>query len=178
MTSAGIFHQLVRVAIGVFALLSPLMADLAEAQDRPGPAVELAAGWVGFADDGVVSESLIGGAARFYLLPRISVGPEVAFIHGRNHSHLMVTGNVTCDLLPPMNGRPRQVNPFVVAGGGLFQTREHFFNGIFTSSEGAFTVGGGVRARVGDAVSIGVEARVGWELHLRINGLVGLQLGR
>lgn len=177
LTNASIFH-LVKVAVGGFALLAAPMADLAAAQDRPGLAVELAAGWVGFADDGIVSESLIGGAARFYLRPRISVGPEVASIHGQNHSHLMVTGNVTCDLLSLANGRPRQVIPFVVAGGGLFQTREHFFNGTFTSSEGAFTAGGGVRGHVGDRVIIGVEARIGWEPHFRINGVVGLQLGR
>jgi len=39
-------------------------------------------------------------------------------------------------------------------------------------------VGGGVRALVGDRVTIGIDARVGWELHVRVNGLVGLQLGR
>ncbi len=178
MANARIVGTLVRMALGVFALLAAPMAELAAAQDRPGPAMELAAGWVGFADDGIVSESLIGGATRWYLLPRISVGPEVAYIHGHNHSHLMVTGNVTYDLLSPTNGRLRRVNPFVVAGGGLFQTREHFFNGTFTSSEGAFTAGGGVRALVGDRVTIGVDTRVGWELHLRISGLVGLQLGR
>jgi hypothetical protein len=178
MTNAGILGQFVKVAIGAFALLAAPMAAPAAAQDRPRPAVELAAGWVGFADDGIVSESLIGGAARWYLLARISLGPEIAYIHGANHSHLMITGNLTCDLLSPTNRRPRQVNPFVVAGGGLFQTRERFFNETFTSSEGAFTAGGGVRTLVGDRVTIGVEARVGWELHLRINGLVGLQLGR
>jgi hypothetical protein len=178
MTNRGIFGQFVKVSIGVFALLASPMADPAGAQDRPGPAVELSAGWVGFADDGIVSESLIGGAARWYLLPRISVGPEIAYIHGANHSHLMLTGNVTCDLLSATNGRPRRVNPFVVAGGGLFQTREQFFNETFTSSEGAFTAGGGVRALVGDRVTIGAEARVGWELHLRFNGVLGLRLGR
>jgi hypothetical protein len=177
MPDASIF-QLVRVAVGASVLLGAPMANVAAAQDRPGLAVELAAGWVGFADDGIVNEGLIGGAARFYLLPRISVGPEVASIHGRNHSHLMVTGNVMCDLLSPLNGRRRQVNPFVVAGGGLFQTRERFFNGTFTSREGAFTAGGGVRVHAGDRVTIGVEARFGWELHVRLNGLVGLELGR
>jgi Outer membrane protein beta-barrel domain len=178
MTNADIGGQLMKVVIGAFTLLAALVAEPAAAQERPGPAVELAPGWVGFADDGIVSEGLVGVAARLYLLPRISVGPEIAYIHGANHSHLTVTGNVTCDLLSPTNGRPRRVNPFVVAGGGLFQTREHFFNETFTSSEGAFTAGGGVRALAGDRVTIGVEARVGWELHLRINGLVGLQLGR
>src|SRR4249920_834673 len=129
----GIFRQRAKGAIFAFFWLATPM--VATAQDRPGPAAELAAGWVGFADDGIVSESLVGGAARWYLLPRISVGPEVAYIHGNNHSHLMVTGNMTYDLLSPTNGRPRRVSPFVVAGGGLFQTREQFFSGTFTSSE-------------------------------------------
>jgi len=176
MISASIVRHLMKVAIGAFALLAALIADPAAAQDRPGPAVDLAVGWVGFADDGIVSEGLVGGAVRLYLLPRISVGPEIAYIAGPNHSHLVITGDVTCDLLSPTNGRPRRVNPFVVAGGGLFQTRQRFFNETFTSSEGAFTAGGGVTALVGDRVTIGVDARVGWEPHLRINGLVGLQL--
>jgi hypothetical protein len=162
----------------VFVLLVAPMAHLAVAQDRPGPAVDLAAGWVGFADDGIVSEGLAGGAARWYLLPRVGVGPGLVYIHGTNHSHLVVTGNVTWDLRAPTNGRARGVTPFVVVGGGVFQTREHFFNGSYTSSEGAFTAGGGVRALVADRVTLGVEIRAGWEPHIRINGLVGLQLGR
>ena len=127
------------------------MVELATAQNRPGPAAEFAAGWIGFADDGVVSESLVGGAVRLYLRPRLSVGPEIVYIHGDNHSHLMVTGNVTWDVLAPTNGRPRSITPFVVLGGGVFQTRERFSSGAFTSSEGAFTAGGGVRAVVGAA---------------------------
>lgn len=61
MTNAGIFRQRAKGTIFVFALLAAPMADLATAQDRPGPAAEFAAGWVGFADDGIVSESLVGG---------------------------------------------------------------------------------------------------------------------
>jgi hypothetical protein len=68
--------------------------------------------------------------------------------------------------------------PFVVAGGGMFQTRERLFNGTYMSSEGAFTAGGGVRARVADRVTLGFETRMGWEPHIRINGVIGLQLGR
>ena len=90
---------------------------------------------------------------------------------------LVVTGNVTWDVLAPTD-RPHRVTPFLVAGGGVFQTREHFFNGTYTSSEGAFTAGGGVRALVGDRVTLGLEMRAGWEPHIRINGVVGLQLGR
>jgi hypothetical protein len=169
---------LARAAISALALLVLTMTDVAVAQERPGPAVEFAAGWVGFADDGIVSESLVGGGARWYVLPRVSLGPELVYLHGDNHSHLMVTGNVTWDLLAPTNGRPPSIAPFVVVGGGVFQTRETFFSETLTSSEGAFTAGGGIRALVGDRVTVGIDARVGWELHLRVNGLVGLRLGR
>ena len=178
MANALIFGKRVSVAVGAFALLAGPLADAAAAQERPGAVVELAAGWVGFADDGIVSESLVGGAARWYLAPRVSVGPEIVYIRGTNHSHVMVTGNLTCDFLSPVNGQPRRVNPFFVAGGGVFQTREQFPRQNFTSSEGALTIGGGVRGSLSDRVTIGVDARFGWELHLRVNGLVGLQLGR
>ena len=69
---------------------------------------------VGFADDGIVSEGLIGGAARFYLRPRISIGPELVYIGGTGHSHLIVTGNVTWDLFAPSGGRASRTTPFLV----------------------------------------------------------------
>ena len=178
MAHAPIVGTLFKVVIGALVLLAGPMADFATAQNRPVPAAEFAAGWVGFADDGVVSESLVGGAVRWYLGPRLSVGPEVVYMHGDNHSHLMVTGNVTWDLLAPTNGRPPSITPFFVLGGGVFQTRERFPSGAFTANEGAFTAGGGVRAVVGDRVTIGGDARIGWELHLRVSGLVGVRLGR
>ena len=150
----------------------------AAAQDRPAPAVELAGGALLFADDGVVTEGFVGGAGRFYVLPRISVGPEIAYIQGQNHSHLMLTGNVTFDLVRPVNGRPRRVTPFAVVGGGLFRTRQQFPNNEdFASSDGAFTAGGGVRALVGRSVFVGAEARIGWEMHIRMNALVGVHFG-
>lgn len=142
--------------MAALTLLMAPMAHRAGAQQRPGPAAELAIGWIGFADDGIVSETLIGG---------------------NNHSHFVVTGNLTCDLLAPRNGRPRTVTPFLVAGGGLFQTRETLFTSDFTSNEGAFTAGGGVRATAGDRLIAGFDARIGWEPHLRINGFVGVRLG-
>jgi len=150
---------------------------VATAQERPGPAVELAAGWVGFADDGIVGEGLVGGAARMYLSSRIAVGPEVVYMDGSNHSHLIVTGNLTWDVLASI-GRALRITPFVVVGGGLYQTRETFFSGPFTSSEGALTAGGGVRARASDRVTVGIDARIGWETHIRINGIVGVRIGR
>jgi hypothetical protein len=112
-------------------------------------------------------------------LPRVSLGPEIAYIRGDNHNHLMLTGNVAFDLVTPVNGDPPLVTPFVVVGVGLFQARESFLDTeTFTSSEGAFTAGGGVRRLVGERMMLGVEARVGWELHVRVNAVVGVHLGR
>jgi hypothetical protein len=116
---------------------------------------------------------MIGGSGRYYLLPRLAIGPEIAYVSGSNHSHLMVTGNVTFDFVRPVSGRPPRITPFLLAGGGLFQTRDQTPRGGFNSNEGAFTAGGGVRGFVSDRVFIGAEARIGWELHLRFNGFVG-----
>lgn len=163
------------IVLVMFALVSgrPI-----EAQERPAPAAEFTAGWVGFADDGIVSETMIGGSARWYVSPRVSLGPELAYIHGEDHHHLVVTGNLVLDLLGPASGQPRAVTPFVVIGGGIFRTSETFFGDAVSSNEGAFTAGGGVRASVGERVTAGVEARLGWETHLRINGTVGVRFGR
>ena len=177
MTSADVARRVLQALLGTLGVFAVLTAPAA-AQERPAPAVEFTAAWVGFADDGIVSESLVGATARWYLLPRISVGPEVDYVNGQNHSHFILTGNLTVDLVSPKPSGARQVTPFVVVGGGLFQTRESFATETFTSSEGAFTAGGGVRAFVSDRVTLGIDARVGWELHLRVSGIVGVQLGR
>jgi hypothetical protein len=173
-TSLGATSAAVLIAL----LLSPFLAGVASAQDRPSPALDLSAGWVGFGDDGIVSEGMVGGAGRFYLTPRLAVGPELLYISGDNHSHLVLTGNMTFDVLSPKSGRAPAVTPFLVVGGGMFQTRESFFTEDFTHTEGAFTAGGGVRAAVSDRVTVGVDARMGWEAHFRINGIVGVRLGR
>jgi len=146
---------------------------------RPASAAEFLAGYAGFVDDATIDHTIWGAAARVYLTPRLAIGPELVYMRGPNSDRdLYLTGNLTFDVLPPRSGRPRRVSPFLVAGGGVFQTREHFFDGTYTSSEGAFTAGGGVRAFVGDRVTVGLEMRLGWEPHIRINGLIGLQLGR
>lgn len=154
-------------------------ADPVVAQERPAAVAELTVGWAGFPDDGItVSEGVIGGTARWYVRPRLSVGPELVYINGGDHGHLMLTGNLTWDLRAPATGRSRTITPFVTVGAGLFRTRGTLFTGTVTSHEGAFTAGGGVRAHVADRATVGAEARVGWELHLRITGFIGVCFGK
>jgi hypothetical protein len=141
----------------------------------PSPVVEVSGGAIGFTDE---TESFLGGAARFYVLPRVSVGPEVTYIFADNHSHLMFTGNVVFDFLRSEKGQPRRVMPFGLVGGGIFQTRNQFPVGNFTSTEGAFTAGGGIRALLGNRVTLGGDLRVGWELHVRAGATIGVRLGK
>ena len=145
------------------------------AAQNPAPVVEISAGSISFTD---AAESFIGGAARLYALPRISLGPEVTYIRGDNHTHLMVTGNVVVDFLRSQRGQPRRVTPFGLVGGGIFQTRYQFPVANFNSTEGAFTAGGGIRTILGSRVTLGADLRVGWELHVRVGGTIGVRLGK
>lgn len=162
--------NIITTALTAMLAAAPMAAA---AQAPPAPVVEFAAGWIGFADDGIVSETMAGGGFRWHVSPRIGFGPEIIFISGDNHSHLVLTGNLTFDLLAN-----RAVTPFLVVGGGLFQTRESFVSEDYTSNEGAFTFGGGVRVAAGDRVTIGLDTRIGWETHLRVNGTIGVRLGK
>jgi hypothetical protein len=163
-------------ALTVF-LVSAGMTGVAFAQARPAPAFEVPIGYAGFADEGVVGHFALGAAGRFYLTPRIGVGPEIVYLDGPGDDRdLVLTGNLTFDFLPPAPGR--RVIPFVVAGGGLFQHRDQFFDESVTSTEGSFTGGGGVRMWLSERVYLAPEFRVGWEPHYRVTVAVGATLGR
>jgi hypothetical protein len=64
MADVRVVRRLYKTVLFASGLLAVPMASLAAAQDRPGPSFEVTIGWVGFADDGIVSETLVGGAAR------------------------------------------------------------------------------------------------------------------
>jgi len=160
----------------VIALLLLLIVGATPlAAQNPEPVVEVSGGALAFTE---ATEPFAGTAARFYVSPRISLGPEITFIFGNNHSHLMLTGNAWFDFLGPRSGQPRRVTPFGVVGGGLFHTREQFSVGNFNSTEGAFTAGGGIRTLLGNRVTLGADLRVGWELHVRAGATIGVRFGK
>jgi hypothetical protein len=123
---------------------------------------------------------VVGGAARWSLTPRLSIGPEVTYMRGpQDDRDLFVTGNVTFDLTPAAAPRSGLVVPYVLGGAGLFRHFDRFGPQRlgFASNEGAFTAGGGARVWVTPRIYVGAEARVGWEPHARLAGTVGVQLG-
>ena len=164
----------------LIALMVVLTAGNAFAQStdaRPAPAVEFLAGYAGFVDDATVDHGILGAAARVYVTPRLAVGPEFVYMRGPDSDRdLFLTGNLTFDVLPPQDGRAPRVTPFLVAGGGFFVHRDRFGASDFRSYEGAFTAGGGVRGWFTDRVFAFADVRLGWELHLRVNGGIGLGL--
>jgi len=159
-------------AVFIVGIVSGLPAD-AVAQDRAW-AIDGSVGYTGLVDDAAKNYLTVGGSVRRHVSPRISVGPElVVMTNGaRLRDRLvMATGNVTFDVGPAT----ARGTPFLVAGFGMFAGRENFPSGPFWSSDPAFTVGGGVRARIGDRVSIGGEYRLGWELHHRVTATAGFR---
>jgi outer membrane protein with beta-barrel domain len=149
-----------------------LLPAQAAAQDHVW-AAELSAGITALVDEASVNYWTVAGSLRRYVTPRIAIGPEMAAMNkGDAHRDrlIMVTGNVTVDLYTQAS---RRVAPFLVGGIGVFAGREKFASGLFWSSDPAFTVGGGVRAAVGDRASIAGEYRLGWELHHRVTAAFG-----
>ena len=143
----------------------------------PRPIAEIQTGWVGFVDDSSIDHTAIGGAARWYLTPRLAVGPEVGYLRGPGDDRdVMVTMNLTFDVLSPRDGRPRRVTPFIVVGGGFEQHSDRIGPFGFTSYEGAFTMGAGTRVWFNGRVYAMVETRMGWEPHARFTGGIGIAL--
>ena len=169
--------RLAGLALGVSLIAAaPAAAQVAPpATDAPRVMVEGAGGWTGFADDSVIHHTLLGVAARYYLTRRISVGPELQHMVGPDSDRdTLLTGNIVVDLLAPTATRPRRTTPYVIVGGGLFRHTSRFASGSFTATEGAATLGVGVRGWVSRRVFVGADARLGWEPHLRLAGVVGV----
>lgn len=157
------------------AVVATLAASPLAAQGRP--AAEITTGWAAFPDDGVVGETLFGAGARFPISPRVSIGPEIAYMWGEQTIRdLMVTGNLWFDFLSPSGGQTPRTTPYVVVGGGLFRHSSKFFGRTFSSTEGSFTAGGGVRVWLGPSVYLAPEMRVGWEPHVRASVTLGFRL--
>jgi hypothetical protein len=146
--------------------------------------IEVVVGRSGFIDEVWDYFTTIGGGVRWFVGPRLAIGPEVAYLTGEfdslEASHLSVTGNVTFDFL--REGNQRRVVPYVVGGGGYLRQRTLVGRGPgtpglqpFTSSEGTVSAGLGARVALGSWVFVAPEFRLGWEPETRIAVIVGIR---
>ncbi len=181
-------HVIVRLAFVLAALAVTAGRALAQAPApappptsapslRPTPVVEIAAGWAGFGDEGIVHHALGGLGARYYLTPRLSIGPELQYMAGPDADRDLVgTVNLVLDFLKPTADRPRRTTPYLLVGGGFFRHTDRFFTENYSTTEGAYTFGLGVRTWVNERVFLGGDARLGWEPHIRLAATVGIAL--
>jgi len=167
------------LAIGMILTTGwPAAAQATDAQNPgvpPRTVVEGAIGWAGFGDERLVHHTLLGASARYYLTRRLSIGPELQYMAGPGSDRdTILTANLVVDLLAPTASRPRRTTPYLVLGGGVFRHSQNDFGRAFSSTEGAFTAGLGVRGWVSTRVFVGADARIGWEPHVRLAGVVGV----
>jgi hypothetical protein len=160
------------LALVLTAGITPSVA----AQERPSPALDVSAGWAGFADESIIHHRAAGASVRFYLAPQFSVGPELTYMIGPGSDRdVFLLANATYEWpLLRADGLPR-VTPFVIGGWGYMRHRSRFIP--FVAHSSAYAGGAGVRVRVTDRVSAGSEIRFGSELHMRVNGTVTLHVG-
>lgn len=160
----------------ILTLLFTLIALPAAAQS-PAGAAEIFGGYAGFVDDATIGHGVVGGSTRIYVSPRLAVGPEIVYMRGPGADRdLFVTGNLTFDILAPRDGT--RVVPFLVAGGGATRFSDRIGPNAFSSWEGTFTAGGGVRVNVTERFFVGGEARIGWEPHIRYTAGAGVRWSR
>jgi hypothetical protein len=134
-------------------------------------AAEISGNYTSFFDDGAIDHAGLSGALRVHLTPRISVGPELAYLVGPGRDRdVLLLGNVAFDFRRPMAGLPGRVEPYVVVGAGLLAHTTGSWSGV---SE-AVVWGGGARVWVSRRVYVGSDVRLGWHPHLRVSGTVGI----
>ena len=169
--------MLIKTVLAGSVLAASVLAAPALAAAQPAVAVEGLAGYAGFLDESAIGHAILGAAARVHLAPRHSLGPEVIYMRGPGADRdWFLTVNYTFDFVAQGEGQTRRrVNPFLVAGVGVMRHADRFVGQTFSSSEGAFTAGGGARVWLTDRVYVLGEVRAGWEPHIRVNGGIGVR---
>jgi hypothetical protein len=137
------------------------------------PAFTFTAGRADFADDGRIPHGVVGGGVEWVATRHIALGPEVLYMVGPGEDRdLFVLGVARIGILP-LHSR---VAPFITGGAGMMTHSNRYGGRPFSSVEGAFVVGGGVRINATPHVYIAPELTMGWEPHLRFSATIGVRI--
>jgi hypothetical protein len=177
---------LVRLTTASLAVCLACLAGVSEAFAQPaasaegrGFVLEASAGHAEFADSPPVPHSVFSAGGRVYLSRRLALGPELTVMRGSGIDRdTFLTANATFDLLVPPPARPVQVVPYLIGGLGFVSMTTQVGTGPYSSSEGTFTTGAGVRVASRQGWFVAPEVRIGWELHWRAGVQVGFRRQR
>ena len=121
--------RLMPVVAVLWTLAFPFAGQVA-AQARPSPAMDVSAGEAWFADDSLIEHGYVGVWPRFYVTPRLSLGPEVVYMVGPGTDRdLFITANVNYEWPLPVGAASPRVTPFVLAGWGYMRHTPRFGTG-------------------------------------------------
>lgn len=160
-------------------------ADQAVAQEEPAPIAEVVVGRSGFIDEAWDYFTTIGGGVRFFVRPRIAIGPEIAYLSGNSSdleaSSVSITGVLTFDVV--RDDGTQRVVPYIVASAGYLRQRPLLGRGPglpglapFVSTEGTVSGGVGARIALGSRWFVAPEFRLGWEPESRIAVAIGTRI--
>jgi hypothetical protein len=159
----------------VTACVLGLVGALPAAAQAPSavPNLTFTGGYAAFVDDGRIDHGAFGAGAEWVVTRHIALGPEVLYMVGPDSDRdLFVVAVARIGILPFTS----PVSPFVTAGAGLLRHSDDIYGQSFSSNEGAFIVGGGVRIAASPRVFIAPEFTLGWEPHMRVSVNVGVSL--
>ncbi len=127
-----------------------------EKQEAEGLAVEAMAGYVARYGAVVDHYGAVGVAARWYVSPRVSFGPELAFMIGRRRAReLTLTGSMVVDFPRP------EAAPFFVVSLGGSRFSDNYGGGGFVVHDAVLLLGGGVRVPLREGWYVAPEASIG-----------------
>lgn len=159
--------------VAVATALRLLAPAVVAAQSAATPDLTLAIGHADFLDDGRIGHTSFGVGAEWVVVPRLTIGPEVLYMVGPGDDRdTFVLGVARIGVLPFSS----RVVPFFTIGAGLMTHRDRFGSQSYSSTEGAWIGGGGVRFNATSRIFIAPEFTVGWEPHIRASVSVGIRL--
>ena len=164
----------VRPALAVLVTILCLLPTAGRAESPAAvPAFTFTGGRADFADDGRIPHGVFGGGVEWVATRHIALGPEVLYMVGPGEDRdLFVLGVARIGIRP----LARRVAPFVTAGAGMMTHSNRYGGQPFSSVEGAFVFGGGVRINATPHVYIAPEFTMGWEPHVRVSVTAGIRI--
>jgi hypothetical protein len=150
-------------------LLVLLLAASAQAQNKPRPEIKLTTGWIGFIDESWINHSIVGGAARFYLTPRVGIEPEILYMIGPGSDRdVTLIPHVSLDFLSGEKFRP-----YVIGGAGWMHHSQKIGPIRFGNNEWVGNGGVGVKFFLTPRLFVAPEFRIGFETILRAAASIG-----